>query len=229
MNRHRTRTSDLPQVRHHIIKPDLVAPGNRTASLLASTAQLQNQYPGNAVPLTYYQTTGSGARSNYYYKMSGTSMAAPVVSGAVALMLQRFPSLSPDQVKAVLMKTASKAFPASSVATDPGTGVMYTSYYDIFTIGAGYLDVWAALNTSDLLSATGTALSPSAYYDQGKCSSKTPGLWTYGEGMWCGATTSCGETMWYGATTSCGATMSCGATPQCRVSGPCGAVPPSGQ
>ena len=39
--------------------------------------------------------------------------------------------MTPDTVKARLMKTAGKAFPASSVATDPTTGQSYTSFYDI--------------------------------------------------------------------------------------------------
>jgi len=104
-------SSKGPTAVDHVVKPDLVAPGNRMASLMASTARLESQYPDNAVPLTYYQNTGSGALSNMYYKMSGTSMATPVVSGAAALVLQRNPSLSPDQVKAILMKTASKSFP----------------------------------------------------------------------------------------------------------------------
>ena len=43
-----------------------------------------------------------------YYELSGTSMATPMVSGAVALMLQQKPALTPDQVKARLMKTAWK-------------------------------------------------------------------------------------------------------------------------
>jgi len=58
------------------------------------------------------------------------------VSGAAALLLEKDGSLSPDTVKARLMKTATKSFPATSTATDPVTGQMFTSQYDLFTIGA---------------------------------------------------------------------------------------------
>jgi len=43
------------------------------------------------------------------------------------------------------MKTAYKTFPTSTTATDPTTLQSFTSYYDIFTVGAGYLDIAAAL------------------------------------------------------------------------------------
>jgi len=72
-------------------------------------------------------------------------MAAPVVSGAAVILLQQNPALSPDQVKAKLMKTATKNFPVSSIAVDPATNIAYTDYYDVFTVGAGYLDIAAAL------------------------------------------------------------------------------------
>jgi serine protease AprX len=92
-------------------------------------------------------------------------MATPVVSGSVALLLDQNPGLTPDQVKARLMKTAYKTFPTSTVATDPTTGQTFTSYYDLFTVGAGYLDVAAALASNDLApAATASALSPSAVY-----------------------------------------------------------------
>jgi serine protease AprX len=95
--------------------------------------------------------------------MSGTSMATPVVSGAAALLLQKTPSLTPDQVKARLMKNATKNFPVSSVAVDPVTRIAYTSYYDLFTIGAGYLDIAAAL--ADNAVASGSAQSPAVSYN----------------------------------------------------------------
>jgi len=131
----------------HIVKPDLVAPGNRVVSLNHGGSWLQKTYPGNGVAKSVYSTTTDTSAPDYYM-LSGTSMAAPMVSGAAALMIQKNPSLTPDQVKARLMKTASKFAPGFSTATDPVTGVTYTSEYDIFTIGAGYLNIPAALGTA---------------------------------------------------------------------------------
>ena len=94
----------------HIVKPDLVAPGNRVVSILSPNSTLYTMFPASEVL--------NGA----YFTLSGTSMAAPMVSGAAALMLEMQPGLTPDQVKARMMKTAYKQFPVSSVAVDPVTG-----------------------------------------------------------------------------------------------------------
>src|SRR5664279_4004051 len=94
---------------------------------------LTNSYPGNKVLNSYYIKNGANQGSDYYFQLSGTSMASPMVSGAAALRLQAAPSLTPDQIKARLMRTAYKSFPTSSVATDPNTGKVYTNTYDIFT------------------------------------------------------------------------------------------------
>src|SRR5580704_4564367 len=166
-----TRADDLiasysskgPTLFDHAVKPDIVAPGNQVVSLFASNSTLAQSYPLNNVPFSYYRVHGSSAPSNLYYALSGTSMATPVVSGAVALLLQQNPRLTPDQVKARLMKTAFKSFPGYSVTIDPITHAAYTSQYDIFTVGAGYLDIAAALNNTDL--ANLPALSPTAVFD----------------------------------------------------------------
>jgi serine protease AprX len=167
-----TRTDDLiasysskgPTLGDNVVKPDLVAPGNQLVSLLASpTDTLPTNYPTDLVPNTYYNSAGDGSNSNDYYMLNGTSMATGVVSGAVALLLQAQPSLTPDQVKATLMLTAYKTFPQMSQATEPTTGTVYTDYYDMFTVGAGYLDIQAALANTSL--ATGNALSPTATYE----------------------------------------------------------------
>jgi serine protease AprX len=168
-----TRADDLiasysskgPTLFDHIVKPDLVAPGNMTISVLASsTATLVKASPKNIVALSSYATNAKGSSS--YFTLSGTSMATPVVSGAVALLLQKNAKLTPDQIKARLMKSAYKTFPRSSTATDPLTGDRYTSQYDIFTVGAGYLDIQAALSSLDLAPGTfGSAESPAVARD----------------------------------------------------------------
>ena len=107
-------------------KPDLVAPGVKlTAPLASNNSVIARQYPVGLVS----GFTGSG----YYFKMSGTSMAAPVVAGAVALLLQDEPNLTPDQVKYRLTATAR---------------VMSGS-----TAGAGMLDVPQAVNGNTSASA----------------------------------------------------------------------------
>ena len=77
-------------------------------------------------------------------------MATPVVSGAAALVLQQNSSLSPDQVKARLMKSAYKALPNSSVAWVPHLSQNFTEFSDLFSVGSGYLDVQAALANATL-------------------------------------------------------------------------------
>jgi serine protease AprX len=99
-------------------KPDLVAPGRNIISLLASTsAAMYNAHPANRVDTTLF-------------RMSGTSMAAPMVSGAAALLLQDEPTLTPDQVKYRLKATARTSGWA----------------YDAAKAGAGYLDAYAAVH-----------------------------------------------------------------------------------
>ena len=48
----------------------------------------------------------SGDATGRLFRGSGTSQAAAVVSGAAALLLQAYPELTPDQVKAALVSTA---------------------------------------------------------------------------------------------------------------------------
>ena len=176
-------SSKGPTAYDYVVKPDIVAPGNQVVSTLAPNASLLgsptdvylNEYTNSTTTTTSsggnnknnkknsFSTVATNAISTSYMRLSGTSMATPVVSGAAVLLLEQNPNLTPDQVKARLMKTASKTFPASSSATDPTTGITYTDYYDIFTIGAGYLDIAAALSSNDLADAS--AMSPSAVYD----------------------------------------------------------------
>ncbi|WP_238654703.1 S8 family peptidase [Paenibacillus piscarius] len=89
-----------------LVKPDLVAPGDRVISLRAPGSQLVRELPGNKV----------GKR---YFKLSGTSISTPMVSGAVAQLLQLRPCLSPRQVKMLLKQNA---FPLRLKPNTGGSG-----------------------------------------------------------------------------------------------------------
>src|SRR6266571_1869422 len=179
-------SSKGPTAYDFVVKPDIVAPGNQVISTLAPNAPLLSSptdvYLGEySTSSTTTNTNSSTTKNNKknstsslstvttntispsYMRLSGTSMATPVVSGAAVLLFQQNPNLTPDQVKARLMKTASKNFPAYSAVTDQTTGITYSDYYDIFTIGAGYLDIAAALSSNDLADAS--AVSPAAVFD----------------------------------------------------------------
>jgi len=166
-----TRADDLlasysskgPTALDHIAKPDLVAPGNQIVSLkLANGTGLAAMTPSPVVSASYYKTGATSMTPSSYMKLSGTSMAAPMVAGAAALLLQKYPTMTPDELKAQLMRTASKTFPSYSTYTDTATGVTYTQHYDVFSVGAGYLDVWAALNAPRTVLGGKRAASPQA-------------------------------------------------------------------
>jgi serine protease AprX len=114
-------------------KPDLVSPGRLVIGLLPENDKLRigQDHPSNRVDTTYF-------------KMSGTSVSAPMVSGAIALLLQDEPNLTPDQVKYRLMATANKNW----------------SGYNVTTSGAGYLDIYSAVYGTTTQSAN-TGLLPS--------------------------------------------------------------------
>jgi serine protease AprX len=159
-------SSKGPSLFDQVVKPDLVAPGNAIISLYTPAETLNQETPSDEVPLSVYQTNGGNAASGAYFVLSGTSMATPMVSGAAALMLQQDPTLTPDQVKARLMKTAFKNLVQYSTATDALSGLTYSLQADIFTVGAGELDIQAALANTDLAPATvGSAVSPTAAID----------------------------------------------------------------
>jgi serine protease AprX len=89
---------------------DLVAPGTSVVSL---------RVPGSTVDAANPQGMVAGDLDKRLFRGSGTSQAAAVVSGAAALLLQADPSLTPDQVKAALVGTAT---PVRGAGLDAGAG-----------------------------------------------------------------------------------------------------------
>ncbi|HZH42870.1 MAG TPA: S8 family serine peptidase [Lysobacter sp.] len=107
-------------------RPTVTAPGVDIYSVRASTAD----------PTYHAGIDGEIAEIGennalYYTKLSGTSMAAPHVSGIVALMLEANPSLGWREVKQILQATATNL---------PGAAA--------WEAGAGYVNAYAAVQAA---------------------------------------------------------------------------------
>jgi len=111
----RSYWTDANQVKHYdnLIKPDLVAPGNRIVGAAASDNRL----------LTIHPELDAEVSSMDNYRMmylSGTSMATPITAGGAALLLQANPTLTPNLVKSILTETAQPL--AGADMFEQGTG-----------------------------------------------------------------------------------------------------------
>jgi serine protease AprX len=95
---------------------DLVAPGAHVAGLVVPGSEVALAHPGAIV----------GTR---YIRGSGTSQATALVAGAAALVLQRYPNATPDQVKRQLMASSRP----------------FTSTTNIYR-GNGVVDVYGSLS-----------------------------------------------------------------------------------
>jgi serine protease AprX len=118
-----------PTLFDRLIKPDLVAPGNRIESLAAPGSTLVTKYPE--------LVTGSGSSARL--TLSGTSMAAGVASGAAALVINANFGATPFAVRTAMQLGAS-----------PGDGGLLQE-------GAGFLRVPGSLTLND--EATGVSFS----------------------------------------------------------------------
>ena len=114
--------------------------GARQADLLAPGKSLVGlRVPGSIADRGHPEGLVTGDAAKRFFRGSGTSQAAAAVSGAVALLLQERPTMTPNQVKALLKKSAT-ALPQSSLR------------------GVGLLDIKKAMETSTP-STTGSAQS----------------------------------------------------------------------
>lgn len=109
-------TSRGPTAVDGIAKPDLAASGRRVVSLRVPGSYLDRLLPDRVMG-------GNGQ----YFRLSGTSMATPIVSGVAALVIAQNRSLRPDQVKAILVQSARPTL------------------FSAGTVGAGAVDALAAV------------------------------------------------------------------------------------
>ncbi|MEQ4301666.1 S8 family serine peptidase [Plantactinospora sp. B6F1] len=113
-----TKTDDIsafssqgPRVGDDAVKPDVTAPGSDIVAARAAGTPDGDRAPVN----------------DHYARLSGTSMAAPHVAGAAALLAAKHPDWRADRLKTALMTTAR-----------PATG------HSVYAQGAGRIDVGAA-------------------------------------------------------------------------------------
>jgi len=111
-------------------KPDFVAPGRRIITTLAPNSSFALNYPSFLV-------------GSQYIQLSGTSVAAPVVSGVAALYIESNPTVRPGQLKGVLLATANRLGVAGS--------------------GAGYPDAQHAITYLGLIGNADHGLDPNDY------------------------------------------------------------------
>ena len=107
-----TFTGRGPSFGDHVLKPDLVAPGNRIVSTLAPGATLQQIVPEQVVD----------RRS---IELSGSSMATGMVTGVAALMLEKNPKLTPDQIKTGSCTRGSRMLMPTSSPSEPDTSMPF--------------------------------------------------------------------------------------------------------
>jgi serine protease AprX len=120
-------------------KPDLVAPGVGIESTTEPSSALFAANPGSRL------WGALGTESEPYLRLTGTSMSAPVVTAAIALMLQANPALTPNAVKAILQYTAESR-----------------DAYDAYTQGAGFLNARGAVELARAFASGSAALEPSS-------------------------------------------------------------------
>lgn len=147
--------SSRGETRDGYAKPDLLAPGAHIISYMP-VGSMRESHPENIVDEQYFQ-------------MGGTSMAAPMVTGAAALLLQARPDLTPDQVKWLFMKTARK------LQKEPAGS-------------AGVVDVFSAYAYDDEMGSANKGLTPSPLLDSAS------GTISYENTLW--GNTLWGNTLW---------------------------------
>lgn len=128
--------------------PDVLAPGRSVVSLTSPGSYLDRTYPAAKL-------SPAIDPEQRFLRGSGTSQAAAVVSGSVALLLQQRPKLKPDEVKKLLMSTADPIVGGDAYAA--GAGQINVARAARSRKGGGKQDNEAATGLGSLEAARGGA------------------------------------------------------------------------
>ena len=165
-----TTFSSRGKTQDGVYKPDVVAPGRQIKSALASAnCEIARLYPE--------RLTGDG-----HIRLSGTSMAAPVVAGVVALLRSRFPDLTPDQLKWLLQNKALDYKSPDGVSIVAAEQAAKWALNPKNVVGKANQGLMPNLNVATM--ADGSASPTQGYWDQGYWDQ---GYWDQGywdQGYW---------------------------------------------
>jgi subtilisin family serine protease len=114
------KTVSGKKVYDNLIKPDIIAPGNKLIGARSGPSNYNNTSLVNRYPSLNINSSSADNLGVMY--LSGTSMAAPIASGAAAMLFQIRPDITPGMAKAILMYTAQPVQGANTL--EQGTGLI---------------------------------------------------------------------------------------------------------
>ncbi|HZQ27434.1 MAG TPA: S8 family serine peptidase [Acidimicrobiales bacterium] len=129
-----------------VMKPDVVAPGTHVVSVRSPGSLIDQLYP-------QAQVSTPGQTSPGYFKGSGTSFSAGVVSGEAALIISRNWNLNPNQVKKRIRANSPALSTTTTVASALGVTVSTTTAVPQGQQGQGQVNAYQAVMSDDLTEA----------------------------------------------------------------------------
>ena len=125
-----------PTLRPRAITPDQVAPFSSRGPSPSNDIKPEVVAPGVFIysAAQQFDRNGDTFDNTGFTSVDGTSFSAPLVAGAAALVMQRHPEFSVDEIKSAIVNTAAtEIFESGELAR-------------VTSVGAGILDVEAALD-----------------------------------------------------------------------------------
>ena len=128
--------------------PDVIAPGAAIMSAYnhydtsKATASDKTTWDLNSKHQSYIGAyyTDSNNKTHLWYINNGTSMAAPITTGIVALWLQADPTLTPEKVREVIVQTSRTAIDGKDITVTAGN-----THQNRIQLGNGLIDAEAGL------------------------------------------------------------------------------------